>query len=437
MKSLINISFLIISLNSTAQLYFPPSGTNNWDTISPASLGWCQDKLDTLIDYVEQNNTKAFIILKDGKIVVEKYFGTFTIDSLWYWASAGKSLMSFLIGLAQEQGYLTINDSLPKYLGHGFSTCSTSAEDSMRIIHQLNMTTGFDDMYGGSGSENHCTDDTCLVCIAAPGTRWAYHNAPYTMTHWVLDSATQMTTNAFKTNNLSSCGITGLFVPSGYNEVYFSKARSFARFGLLMLAKGIWGNDTIMHDTSYFSQMINTSQGLNLAYGYLWWLNGKTSYRIPNTQIQIPGYIVPNAPADMYAAFGKNDQILNVVPSMDLVIIRMGDPFDIPLEIATIANDSIWSRLNDVMCNTTTTYDLISENDIHVYPNPVNQNFIVSFPKNRFDLVIHDITGRRIAKYQNCIDVIRIDFEEMQNGIYYLQIITENSQVVNKVITKY
>ena len=225
MNRLLLILFVLVSFNTKAQLYFPPTSTTTWDTISPASLGWCQDKLDSLIDYVGQHNSKAFIILKDGKIVVEKYYGTFTVDSLWYWASAAKSLTSFLVGLAQEQGYLNINDSLPEYLGHGFSSCSQAAEDSIKIIHQLTMTCGFDDMNGGVTSENHCTNDTCLVCIAAPGTRWAYHNAPYTMSHWVIDSATHVPTNTFKNNNLSSCGITGLFIPNGYDDVYFSKAR--------------------------------------------------------------------------------------------------------------------------------------------------------------------------------------------------------------------
>ena len=91
MKALITGLFLFIFLNSQAQnLYFPPLTGNAWDTISPVSLGWCPDKIDSLTDYLENKNTKAFILLKDGKIVIEKYFGTFTADSLWYWASAGK-----------------------------------------------------------------------------------------------------------------------------------------------------------------------------------------------------------------------------------------------------------------------------------------------------------------------------------------------------------
>ncbi len=434
MKKLITGLFLLIAIKSNAQLYFPPTGTNTWDTISPSTLGWCQDKLDTLLDYMGQHNTKAFMILKDGKIVVEKYYGTFTVDSIWYWASAGKSLTSFLIGLAQEQGYLNINDSLPKYLGHGFSSCTTSGEDSIRIIHQLTMTSGFDDMPGGATSQYNCTDDTCLFCLAPPGSRWAYHNAPYTMTHWVIDSATGITTNAFKTNNLQSCGITGLFIPNGYDDVYYSKARSFARFGLLMLAKGIWDNDTIMYDTAYFNQMINTSQNLNLAYGYLWWLNGKSSYRLPNTQIQINGPLSVYAPADMYSALGKNDQILDVVPSMNLVLIRMGDPFGLPLDVATVTNDSIWIRLNDVFCNSSSVNEFESGQHIQVFPNPASGNFTISFPNNGFDIIVYDAFGRKITERKNCINETQFNSGELSAGAYFIQLRNKSNRIYNRTL---
>ncbi|MFZ7146295.1 MAG: serine hydrolase, partial [Bacteroidota bacterium] len=72
MKKILTILlFVILSQISKAQLYFPPVSGNTWDTISPTSLGWCQDKIDTLIDFLDTKNTKAFIVLKDGKIVIE------------------------------------------------------------------------------------------------------------------------------------------------------------------------------------------------------------------------------------------------------------------------------------------------------------------------------------------------------------------------------
>lgn len=413
---------LCCSLSLRAQsLYFPPSSGNTWDTLSPNSLGWCGDKLDTLINFVGNTNARAFILLKDGKIVVEKYYGSFTRDSLWYWASAGKSLTAFLVGLAQEQGSLQLGDSLSKYLGHGFSSCSPQSEDKIKIWHQLTMTTGFDDAYSSGTQDSHCTADSCLICIAAPGTRWAYHNAPYTLLHRVLDTALHMSVNTFKNQKLlASTGIGGGFVQSGWDEVYVSQPRAFARFGLLMLAKGSWNGTRIMHDSLYFQSMVNSSQSINPSYGYLWWLNGKSSYRLPSSQISFNGSPVAHAPADMFAALGKNDQILNVVPSMNLVMIRMGDPMYTSKEVANFSNDSIWVRLNSVFC-APAAIQSESREEFGVYPNPAaNELYVKGLSANGAETIeILDMTGRKLIEVSGRQ---KIDISALKAGHYLLQI---------------
>jgi hypothetical protein len=78
-------------LVKSQSIYFPPLVGDQWETTMPASLNWNMEAIGELYDYLGENNSKAFILLKDGKIVMEKYFGTFTKDSAWYWASAGKN----------------------------------------------------------------------------------------------------------------------------------------------------------------------------------------------------------------------------------------------------------------------------------------------------------------------------------------------------------
>jgi hypothetical protein len=174
MKKIILLTFLFFIFshhkNYAQGIYFPPlSGTAFWDTLSPAALGWCTDKIDSLYDYLNQQDTKGFIVLKDGKIVLEKYFGTFTADSLWYWASAGKTITSFLVGKAQEENFLSLSDTTASYLGAGWTNCTPSKENKIKILNQLTMTSGLDD----GVPDNHCTIDTCLNYLADAGTRWA------------------------------------------------------------------------------------------------------------------------------------------------------------------------------------------------------------------------------------------------------------------------
>jgi CubicO group peptidase (beta-lactamase class C family) len=364
---------LLFSLNFAGQsLYFPPTVGSTWQTITPASLGWCEEEIPALIDFLADSNSKAFIVLKDGKIVIEQYFGTFTQDSLWYWASAGKSLTAFMVGLAQQDGSLSINDPSSMYLGTGWTSCTPTQEAQITVLNQLTMTSGLND----AGNPD-CTLPSCLQYLADPGTRWAYHNAPYTLLDGVIANATGSTLNQFYINRLRNpTGMNGVFLPLDYNNVLFTNARSMARFGLLVLNKGTWNTTPIMTDTTYFNAMVNTSQGLNQSYGYLWWLNGKASYMLPGFQIVLPGSLHAAAPDDMFSAMGKNGQIINIVPSQNLVMIRMGNVPDGSF-IPNFFNNDVWELFNQVMCNQPCTFTpvitgspLVCANDPQIYSVP-------------------------------------------------------------------
>jgi CubicO group peptidase (beta-lactamase class C family) len=118
---------------------------------------------------------KGFIVLKDGKIVLEKYFGNFTQDSSWYWASAGKSLTAFAVGIAQQKGLLSIDNPVSNYLGDGWTSCTKAQEEKITVRHLLMMSSGLDD----NTSNPFCNEPSCLTYKAEPGTRWAYNTGVY------------------------------------------------------------------------------------------------------------------------------------------------------------------------------------------------------------------------------------------------------------------
>ena len=129
--------------------------------------------------------------------------------------------------------------------------------------------------------------------------------------------------------------------------IYHSTTKSMARFGLLALNKGKWNNTQIINE-SFYTESITTSQNINPSYGYLWWLNGKTSFMIPGEQTVYPGFLVPNAPADMYAAMGASDQRIYVIPSKKMVVIRMGnasDPTNPNFAVSGFDN-ALWGKIN-------------------------------------------------------------------------------------------
>lgn len=420
MKKLAYLVFLIFPFYKTeAQTYFPPISGSTWDTVAPASLGWCLDSLNSVYNYLDQKNTKAFIVLKDGKIALEKYYGTFTKDSVWYWASAGKTLIGFSTGMAQEQGYLKISDTTSKYLGNGWTSLSPTQEKAITIRHQLTMTTGLDD--GVSNSD--CTDPACLQYKAAPGTRWAYHNAPFTLMHKVLDNATGNFNLFFTTKLRNKIGLGGIWLKSAgsdtFNIVYYSTPRGMARFGLLLLNKGIWNTDTLLHDTAYLRQMTNTSQSLNLSYGYLTWLNGKSSYMIPQSQLVFPASLVPNAPADMYAALGKNDQKIYVIPSTNMVVIRMGNDAGFPALAVSGFDNELWGKLKDIFCTPTSTIPAVSTQNTIIYPNPANDKLYIN-AQEPCTALIYSITGQLLSTHTVNGLSNSLDISLLNPGTYYV-----------------
>jgi CubicO group peptidase (beta-lactamase class C family) len=326
--------------------YFPPIGNGTWETKTPASLGWNETELNNLYSYLQQKNTKAFLILKDGRIAAEKYFGNFTADSNWYWASAGKTMTAFVVGIAQQEGLLNINNKTADYLGTGWTSAPLAKEALITVRHQLTMTTGLDDAVQ---PDNDCTLPACLQYKADAGTRWAYHNGPYTILEKVVEAATGTTyNNYFQQKIRDRIGMNGLWIKTGFNNVYYSTPRSMARFGLLLLKKGQWENTTVLNET-YFKSQVNSSQSINPSYGYLTWLNGKPSYMLPTLQASFNGSLTPNAPADMFAALGKNDQKIYVVPSQNIVVVRIGESAG-NVQLATSSFDNeLWGKLKAVI----------------------------------------------------------------------------------------
>lgn len=430
MKTLLLLlaSALFSSKTFSQSLYFPPATGSTWDTLAPASLGWCEQKVDSMLNWIGTQETKAFIVLKDGKIVLEKYYGTFTQDSLWYWASAGKTLTAFTVGIAQQEGFLSIQDTSSKYLGQGWTNCSLTDEYEITVWNQLTMTSGLDD----GVADPYCTDDACLTCLADAGARWAYHNGPYTLLDGVIEGATGQSLNLYFTQKVRNpIGMNGAFVMVDYNNVYFSNARSMARFGLLMLNKGNWNGTQIMTDTAYHNAMITTSQNLNKSYGYLWWLNGKQSFMVPGSQLVIPGFLMPSAPADVYSALGKNGQMLSISPSSNLLFIRMGN--NTTSAVSVTMPDAIWKMIGELECAPTATQEIVNSG-IQLYPNPASRQIAISAlaSEHPFTVEIYNAQG------QLCTQVAEqylLDVTSLPAGFYYLKI-KQAGQVMRQVFVK-
>ncbi|MGE5682868.1 MAG: serine hydrolase, partial [Bacillota bacterium] len=369
-----------------------------------------------------------------------------TQDSLWYWASAGKTLTAFLIGKAQEEKLLSISEASSKYLGLGWTNAPKEKEDKITIRHQLTMTSGLDD----GVPDNHCTAKSCLIYLADAGTRWAYHNAPYNLLEQVIEKASGQSINTYTALKLkSTIGLTGAWSTVDYDNVFFSKPRSMARYGLLALNNFVWDSQPVLNDKQYIHDMINSSQQLNMSYGYLWWLNGKTGYMLPTLQTVFSGSYAPQAPADMFAGLGKNGQILSVSPSKGIVIVRMGNQPNSPAsDVSTLFCNQIWTALNAAIddatgvgkTNTAPENFSLAQN----YPNPFNPVTIINYQISGYShvsLKVFDVLGREVATlvdeykqpglYSSQFSIVNY---ELPSGVYFYQLKTGNFVETKKMM---
>ena len=350
MKKIYFIPILLLLLNCSAdsteeaeKMYFPSTdGSATWETKSISNLGWNETAVQPLLDYLQLKHTKSFIVLVNGRIVMENYFNGHTATSNWYWASAGKTLTSTLSGIAAQEGIININNKVSDYLGTGWTSAPIAKENLITCKNLLSMNSGLNDALGDAISPEN------LQYKADAGTRWAYHNV-YVKMQDVVAQASGQTWNAyFNTKLRDKIGMNGVWITSGTSgdlSVYWSTARSMARFGLLQLNKGKWQNTQVLNE-NYFNQATTTSQNINAAYGYLWWLNGKSSYHLPQSQFQFSGSLIPNAPTDMFMALGKNDQKIYIIHSKKMVVIRMGDSADGTNFALSDFDAILWEKIN-------------------------------------------------------------------------------------------
>ncbi|MEP2239815.1 MAG: serine hydrolase, partial [Maribacter sp.] len=322
--------------------YFPSVTTSEWENISPTQLNWDLDKLEELEDFLIDENSKSFMVLYNGKIVVEEYYNGHTANDTWQWNSAGKTLVTATTGIAEQNGLIDIENKVSDYIGPEWTSATLEQENLITVKSLLTMTSGLDD-------EPQVLIKANLIPLADAGTRWAYGNVFQRLMNIVEDASATEFESYYNAELGAKIGMNGFWNDGFIYRIYHSDTRSMARFGLLASQNGNWDGEQIINE-DFFIESKTTSQNINPSYGYLWWLNGKNTYMLPSTQTVFSGELVPNAPDDMVAAMGKDEQRIYIVPSKNLVIIRMGEATVSEENFALSSFDNVfWEKFNEVV----------------------------------------------------------------------------------------
>ena len=343
-------------------LYFPPV-TGPWEHVDPTAVGWERDRLHDVLAYVRDQRSSGLVILHGGRILAEAYWDVPRKDGSGYAnmadapmpdgsvvedvASVQKSVVSFLVGVARGQGLLNLEDSVSTHLGAGWSNTSLQHETAIQLRHLLSMTSGL------------ATD---LSYQQAPGEKWMYNTNAYSQLVPVLEAATGLSVDASTSQWLTApTGMTrSSWEPRRWvrpgadaNRVGFrTTARDLARLGILVQSGGRWNGQDLLGDSTFLTESLRPSQDLNPSYGLLWWLNGGSrvlgrwvSSGAPRptgsavAEEPFLGMLIPTAPDDLVAAQGALGRKLYIVPSLDLIVTRLGDRPE------TAFNAELWRRV--------------------------------------------------------------------------------------------
>lgn len=331
------------------QTYFP-SADENWETVEPASVGWDPQKLNRVLDIAGLRQSSGVVILHKGRIMAERYWDE--PDSAVRYtnsvtgrddqgrviedvASAQKSVVATLTGMAQERGFIRLDDPVSQYVGVGWSKALPAQEAAISIRHLMSMNSGL------------ATD---FSFRKNPNEEWLYNTPVYHVLMRVLIQATGMDRDSLTREWISKpLGMTNTswtarpWASSDIAVGLSTTARELARFGLMIMEGGRWDDEVILPDREFLEDMLTPSQGLNPAYGYLWWLNGQ-DYALGSGPAarRREGALISAAPEDLVAMQGALDRKLYLVPSLDLVITRLGSTGNANGESF---NDSFWTAL--------------------------------------------------------------------------------------------
>jgi CubicO group peptidase (beta-lactamase class C family) len=315
--------------------YFPPTtpGDDSWETVTPSALGWEEAGLAPLEAFLEDSGTQGFLVLHAGRIAFERYFGSWTLHDTHPVFSVTKSMTATQLGRLQSDGLLDLDDPVTDYLGPGWSAASPAQELAVTVRDAAAMASGLSAEF---------------AFVDPPGQVWLYNTPVYRELIDVIESASGLSRAAYADAILwTPIGMHDTSYAPG-DEFMQASARDLARFGLLVARGGTWETTTVV-DGDFALEMRTSSQALNPSYGLLWWLNGQASWISANGTTG-SGSLVPTGPDDMTMALGAFDQKVYVVPSLDLVVVRIGASAGSP---QGVYDTELWARLSAVFTPST------------------------------------------------------------------------------------
>lgn len=319
----------------------PYAATTAWpmgDVVAPdAAAGLDPAKLKAVVDAAfapDDALTQAFVVTWKGQIIAERYGpGASATTPLEGW-SMGKSIAATLIGIQMQQGLYSLDQAAPIPEWQG----ANDARKAIRIRDILQMSSGLrvraeqdpDYAYDGGYPDHwyYYTGNDAFAYAASRPQQWApgvvgrYRNTDPVLISYLVKLGVQKSGGDYLTfpqralfdrigirSAVLELDASGNFLTQGYDLM---TGRDWARLGNLYLQEGVWNGTRILPEG--YTKFVSTLAPAWVAdgrrvYGGLFWINGNGEWPVPR---------------DAYFMAGAGGQFTFVIPSYDLVVVRLG-----------------------------------------------------------------------------------------------------------------
>lgn len=275
--------------------------------------------LDT---FLEETGTTAFIVLQNDLILTERYFNGSSREATQTSFSAAKSFVSTLVCIAIEEGHIgSLDNPVTDYIPELLDADPRMSEITIRNL--VSMSSGL--KYSEAGlpwtddARTYYAPDLRAAALSveieeAPGTTFLYNNYNPLLLGMVLERTTGMSVASYLETRLwqpmgaEAAGSWSLdSEASGFEKMESGingRAIDFLRFGRLFLNEGRNGDQQVV-PAQWVAEATrrDTSTDPAADYQYFWWIDEV---------------------GDGYLAWGNHGQFIYVVPSQELVVVRMG-----------------------------------------------------------------------------------------------------------------
>ena len=303
------------------------------------------EPLSELIGYAKNQQSKSFMIVENGRVISESYFGQVNRDSLINSKSLAKPLGVIAIGRAIKLGFI---ESLDQPISDFIVEWQGTDKETIKIRHILDMRSGFIPQKYTKETETilnraylHPRHDEVIIhdypTAYAPGVRYDYSNANSELVAVIIKRATSQAYADWLSNEvLSPIGARGgkiwmnRFGGTAHSGCCIGlPSEAYLKLGLLILEKGMWGEEELLSSEFVDEMLTTTPQNIYAGMGvYL----GKNYIKErgasnPDGKSGFAGTLhsEPYIDKDIALFDGNGNQVVYIMPSRDLIIMRLGN----------------------------------------------------------------------------------------------------------------